>query len=472
MVACSRVDVKTRAPWRASVSESSDMPGDRREPLVPNDGVMVRPRSFQAYARDGWSAVAGMGGAQVLRVIREAPPLGGGLLPALLGGAVLHLLALGESERDAWFGFPERVDAWLVSPAAETWVELLPVLLMSALVVVALRGALDALLYGRLRDAVSDRVRSGAELVRGGWIAFGGLSLIRLAFVSGTVMFLTPVFRAVARTALEAPTDGRAVAFTSIVVALVIGVLGYFRFVTGVCAAHLAWRPRFFAATLVAGLVAPVRQPGLYLRLYVGWITGFVALHGLAALLVERCLAAHAAGVTPAAAVVGLVAIAGVGCVAAGWADGTLAAIVGHQLGDIGEIGVDDGDGERQHTLDPAPSGVFAGSGEPLVPVSFADALGYRPRLKAAAEWVASGGAPARARPVALRETAAGAREWVGALDAIDEPVDEALVAPTPAPPASREPGLAGLRAEVARANLRTAGGALEVSWRADSSQR
>lgn len=444
-------------------------PKEGQDPILREDAAIAPALRLSAYLLLGVHGMGRSGAAVGARALRLLVSLGGVVVPPVAGSLFLWLLAMPVSGRLAVLGERPSIDALLVTLGDALGPHIVTVLLTLGATVPLARAAVDVVLFGRLRDAWASGPRSLRALFAG-FGSFYLLALIQLGLFVGGFLFLSPICELVLRmlVQVDAPTGARAV-MVLLVGMLALGV-AWLRYVVMVLAAHLTWRPRFFAATAAAALAAPVVQWRIYLPLGTLWGLGYGFLLASASFV--------GAGVVPglisggALPVRGLILIGLIGTfgfVLATWVDAVLVATVGHRLGDIGSSkrAAAPLPGRRaQVPIELAPAGFFevgeaaAYGVSPPFATTFEAVLGYAPSEDRRAGWTLP---PALAgwQPVALDRTAAGSDELV-----LTPPPDKVAVPRTaePAPAPSGPRRLSDLTP--GRAVHRTAHGGREVVYR------
>lgn len=450
-----------------------------------DDSALVAPVSITGYVRAGQLTRARARWVGMLRLLRLPVSFG------VTGFPVLLLSALVLAASDASFAETSvsRTRQWTDALANAPGLGPSVFVLTLGGLVFGCGGlaVLDATIWGRLRDAASSRRRSAAAAARESGAGFFGLTLIRFAMYSATLMFLSPLLRVGIQIAQERLTQGAAAALVVVLGGIVAIALAALRFVLAVCGAWMTWRPRFFLGALVAGLTAPYRRPELY---------GAVALRWLPAYFVEliSAVAVILLGVAPStvpalrdnpillfAVVVAFTSSRRVGL----WLDATLVAVVGHQLGelDLAEVArqktvmpsSNKSAASTQPRFEPPVRGLYVptapGSQAPRSIVTFEQLLGHPAASGLARIWSPSS---------ALLDVEQDAQATQGG--ALELRLRAAVEAPSPIGVASAErastarnaPAVpsAGpatpeeLDAQLDRAVVRTAGGAAELRWR------
>ena len=354
------------------------------------------------------------------------------------------------------------------------------------------RSWFDARYFARLRSRFGVRPPGSGSLAG----AFFGVHLIQLALGLCAVLFTSPLIVVLIRMSSQPANPGRAAFVTGIIVAVFV-VLGYMRYLLVVMSAQMAWRPRFFAGSFVAGLSAPLREPGFHGRLALFWLSGAMLLSiagGAATIPIVEGIATGTAGDLSPSLYLGLAAFIGIGFAFGMWVDATLVAQIGHQLGDLSRESLEQpapvpakvqpaapkasaplAIRSPQERLEPPVEGIYeAGSeaarlGEPTSVVRYEDVLGYRPSAVAAEEWTIPVRDVTDAAFDQVATTSGGAMEvWLELPDASVSQPGRAVVEAEPAVVVSAEDarGFERLEAGLRPANHRTAAGATERVWR------
>lgn len=485
---------------RRTVPEPRPTPPSTEQLLLVNDEIAPRPLPVWRYLAAGAIMSAESRGVAAWRALRALPALLGMAIPV----AALALVARVASGRPdeqvaAIAAISERADALLAVVPATADVVL--VILLTALLI-AVRGAFDALLYGRLRALASGVERPPAVRLRSGYLAHSWMALLSFGLYVGAIMFTSPIVRAMARVTSERAGTPEATVMVVVGVGIVFGAIAWVRLLTVLASCWIAWRPRFLAATLVAALTEPIRRIRVYGAVLLAWLVGHGAAVGIAALSLEALLGPDGRLLETIPPVAGftLGAAAALGVVVTSWVECTLLVVVGHRLGEV-----DVSSARRVKSAPVAADEVAVGVGfVPPVPGAYVGS--ERARAGAApsvVSWAALGhpptalpwdlgGAASIGSADDVVPSATGRLEVVvkaaaapgGAAPTLPPPASAATrppppasTDPTPPPPASaastpppRRASIGALASgELGRARYRTAAGGVEVAWRPTS---
>lgn len=300
-----------------------------------DDSMLTRPWPWLGYVLFSlrlYASSAPWSGARLLRVLIT---LGGAFLPAAACGLLLWLMGLPLEERRSYL----QSDWVLEDSLASVGLPLSPALLGGvfgvALALVAMRGLADSVWFG----ALASTSRSGRPgmfyYVSQSSLGFSILATLRLGLTTGAVMFLSPFFRVIGRLLISEGATSRTEWFAAISLVCSLLAVAYIQFFVSLASAHLVWRPRFLAGTIVSALAAPFRQWPIYGRLLplwfgthaIAWFGGAVAVSGL--------LRAWHVGGNHDAWTLAAAMIAGAGFIGGALWDCLLVTIVGQRVGDI-----------------------------------------------------------------------------------------------------------------------------------------
>lgn len=283
-----------------------------------------------------------------------------------------------------------------------------------AMGVLVSRAVLDALLYGGLRQAALGASRSFGRRLRLGGMAFAGLAAMELGLTLGGLFFVVPLLRAVLRVVLAWETTPGAMAFVVASVLVTVASVSWMRWLAVVSSAWLAWRPQFFAATLITAFVAPWRQAALYLPLYAGWALGQATLILGAAAVVQGHWSTAGAPTLSVGLVVATVPFALAAAALQAYTETVLVVIVGHRLEDLMPSSRASSTPQpadpHASIFDPPVQGLYHGLTDGPRSFSFLELLGYQPTDDPRAEWQIADVQP---ETTALQTSAFGAREVV-----------------------------------------------------------
>lgn len=442
-----------------TVSDSPAPPPSPEQLLLVNDEIAPRPLPVWRYLAAGAIVSAESRGVVLWRALRALPALLGIALPVAALALVARVAGGSPDEQvDSIAALTERVDGWLAVVPATADVILV---ILLAVLLIGVRGAFDALLYGRLRELASGIPRPPAERMRRGYLAHSGMALLSFGLYVGAVMFTSPIVRAMARVTAERAGTPEATVVVGLGVGIVFGAIAWVRLLTVLASCWIAWRPRFLAATIVAALTEPIRRVRVYGAVLLCWLIGHGVAVGGAALSLNALLGpdGRLLDTIPPVAGVTLGAAAALGLAVTSWVECTLLLVVGHRLGEVDVAAT-----RRRRPVASTVAPVESGGGVGFVPpvrgafvaaqgaaaapsiISWSD-LGHAPGL---APWDLGDATPV-GDPGALLETATGQAEVV-------------ITAPDPAPASMAAPGPDVAAAPVVRPAL----AAREVRQRAE----
>jgi hypothetical protein len=321
------------APERAEPST----PSLDDDPILKEDAAVAPALPASAYAMLGVHGFGRRRGSLSIRALRGLLTGAGPVLVTAAIAAFLWLLAMPRSGRLAVLGERPSVHALLTLAGDAVGGTPFVLLALLALGVPLIRGALDAALFGRLRDAWTPHARPLGAVLRRSLGAFMLLACVQAGLLVGGVMFLSPLVELLLRLLVQ-PSPPAAATFVLLVLAMgIVSVLFTLRFIVLVLAAHLAWRPRFVAATLASALAAPWVHWRTYLPIGLAWwwLSTSVLL-GAAVVLASAGPMWLATGAVSVRSTVLLGLFAVSGTVIGAWLDAVLVAMVGHRLGDVG----------------------------------------------------------------------------------------------------------------------------------------
>lgn len=385
---------------------------------LADDAIGVRARSLSDYlawgGRQLWESRQ-TGGWRLLRFPVTSLPWA--ILVAVTA-TLPWVRSLPVAERHAWLARVSHPEALI---ARETLLSPWPVLACFGFVlgVLVLRAVLDALLYGGVRQAALGASRSFSRRLRQGGVAFAGLAAMELGLTLGGLFFVVPLLRAVLRVVLAWETTPGAMAFALASVLVTVASVSWMRWLAVVSSAWLAWRPQFFAATLITAFIAPWRQAGHYLPLYAAWALGQAALIlGAAAVLQAHWTAAGTPTVSLTLAGV-LIPFALAAAALQAYTETVLIVMVGHRLGDLmpssSASRTPQPADPNASIFDPPVQGIYHGLTDGPRTFSFVELLGYQPTDDPRAEWQIANVQP---ETTALQTSAFGAREVIVRLSA------------------------------------------------------
>ena len=461
--------------------------------ILVTDSTSVPTLSLAFYLDASIRTVAGAQGAIALRMLRGLAAFGMGLTPIFVVATALWYGNLTDVERAAWYEQSQQsadiFELFGLDSSGRSVALFCGVMLLGLVA----RAWFDARYFARLR------ARFGVRPPRSGSLAgaFFGVHLIQLALGLCAVLFTSPLVVVLVRMSSEPAAPGRAAFVTGVILAVFIA-LGYLRYLLVVMSAQMAWRPKFFAGSFVAGLSAPLRTPSFHGRLALFWLAGAILLSlagGAAAVPIVEGAVSGALNQLSPSLYLGLAAFVGIGFAFGMWIDATLVAQIGHQLGELSREALDQPQPapasakpagsvvsaplairSAQERLEPPVEGIYvpgseaARLGEPTSVVSYEDVLGYRPSAVAAEEWTIPVRDVTDAAFDQVATTAGGATEvWLELPDptVVSQP---GRIAPDVEAPAVQTAGdvegFERLRPGLRPANHRTAAGATERVWR------
>ncbi len=448
---------------------------EAKDPILREDAAIAPPLSLTAYLLLGVHGLGRSRTALLARGSRVLVSAGGVLMPPVAGSLFLWLLAMPAAGRLRELGARPSVDGLLAQLGSWMGDHMVTVLLLLGATIPLARAAFDVVLFGRLRDAWARRPRPLRTVFRG-FGSFYLLALIQLGLLVGGFLFLSPIIDLVLRMLVqESPPAGARFVMVVLVGMLALGV-AWLRYVVMVIAAHLTWRPRFFAATVAAALAAPVVQWRIYLPVGAIWGLGYGFLLASASFVGAGALPPMLDGGTiPVRPLLLIAIIGGAGFVLSAWVDAVLVATVGHRLGDIAStrdaVTVIPGR-QQQVAIQLAPEGYFpvgepgAYEARPPFATTFEALLGFAPGAAQHEGW-ALPPMLAELTPVSLDRTAAGGEELVLESEAVARELAEPRQDESALPAVLAERRLSDLR--TGRAVHRTAAGGREVVYRAAS---
>ncbi len=312
---------------------------ERTRPEVVNgpfdDSMLTRPWPWLRYVSFSlrlYASSAPWSGARLLRVLVT---LGGAFLPAVACGVLLWMMGLPLEQQRSYL----QSDWVLEDSLASMGLPLSPALLGGVfgvvLTLIAMRGLADSIWFG----ALASTSRSGRPglfyYVSQSSLGFSILATLRLGLTTGAVMFLSPFFRVLGRLLISEGSTSRTEWFAAISLVCSLLAVAYIQFFVSLASAHLVWRPRFLAGTIVSALAAPFRQWSIYGRLLPLWFLS----HGVAwsggAFAVSGLLSVWGEGGNHDTWTLAAAMIAGVGFIGGALWDCLLVTIVGQRIGDI-----------------------------------------------------------------------------------------------------------------------------------------
>jgi len=400
------------------------------EELVIVEDVSARPRSLHAYVSVGAQTIA-RAPLWWLRwaVIRRVPALPSYAVICGSWAGVIALLRTPVDDRASTIEAFSSPDAWLVSSGLRIGVGVTVVALAVLALTVMFRVAATTMYFGATRDIVRQQ-RRGPRAWWRSRTAFVGSELIQIGLTTGSVMFLMPVFRATLRVLATYDGTWNTTLFLCLAAGMTIGCVSYMRYLVAVASAYFAWRPAFFAATILIAIFAPWRDLRRHAPLWVGWTCARSAVAVVIGAVVVWILGSadgEFSRLAIGAVVLCVVAVAGF--VVDSVADATLVAMVGHRLGDVRVSERRDEDEQRvdteavaasrrvQHVFEPPIVGIFvpaseaAYSAEPASIVGFDELLGPTVHPGEASRWEVVGAAPGAWRSGEVEQASSGAPE-------------------------------------------------------------
>jgi hypothetical protein len=270
-----------------------------------------------------------------LRLLRTLVSGGVQAVPAIAGGWLIWMWSLPLERQRELLSSTWRPDDTMAAMNVPLNVATLMAAFVVVLTMVGMRGWVDSVWFSRLRAPVDGGRIAAGLVVRASVLGFAVLALLRAGLFMGSVMFLSPFFRVVGRLAAMEGSTGRATVFLLVSVLVSALVLAYLSFFLQVAAAHLVWRPRFLAGTVVAAMAAPFRQWDVYRWVLPGWILWWVASWSAMSWLVSLAMGTWTADAAVRWPWMMLGAAAGVVFWVGAWWECFLVTIVGQRLGDV-----------------------------------------------------------------------------------------------------------------------------------------
>jgi hypothetical protein len=239
----------------------------------------------------------------------------------------------------------ERQREWLQSDwvaddgLAAFGIPLSPALLVGvfgiSIALVAMRGLADSIWYGSLASTARGGKPGVFSFVSRSSLGFSILAMLRLGLTTGAVMFLSPFFRVIGRLLMSEGATVRTEWFAGISLACSLLGIAYIQFFVALASAHLVWRPRFLAGTIVSALAAPFRQWAIYGRLLPLWFASAALAWLAGALTVAGFMEAWETGNGTEVWTLFAAGAAATGFLGGAVWDALLVTIVGQRIGDI-----------------------------------------------------------------------------------------------------------------------------------------